>query len=152
MNRDDKMAGCAPQEPPAVLAPITKLKLDLKITGVTSGVATFTLEGKDAASKPHVKDKKIIIPERSRDVIIEFDLDDNGFDLEFCEADPIWVSRTEACPQRSCSDDQIFDIRVPGGKLTISDRNTDEVELGYTIVLEGGVGRVLADPIIKNQP
>jgi hypothetical protein len=155
MMMEDDMAGYAQQGAPDMLAPITKLKLELTITAVSNGVATFTLEGDDPEDKKHVNSntKKVTIPAGSRDVKIEFDLDDDsGNDLEFCRADPIWVSRTETCPQSSCSDPQIIDIEAKREKLNIRDLNTDDVELGYTLILEGDCGRVIVDPIIKNNP
>lgn len=153
MNREDKMAGYAQQGAPEVLAPITKLKVDLTILSVANGVATFTLEGEDANDKKHVNNKKITIPSASRNVSIEYKLDDDsGNDLEFCQTDPIWVIRTETCPQSSCSDPQIVDIQAQKKKLSVTDLNTEDVELGYTLILEGDCGRVLVDPIIKNNP
>ena len=153
MNREEDMAGYAQQGSPEVLGPISNLKLDLTITGVTAGVATFTLEGQDNGSKPHVNNKKITIPPTSRNVRIEFDLkDESGNDLEYCQADPIWVSRTDMCPQSHCSDPEIDDIRAQKKKLTVTDLNTVQVDLGYTIILEGDGGRVLVDPIIRNNP
>lgn len=153
MNREDDMAGYAQQGAPEVMAPISRLKLELTITGVVGGVATFTLEGEDNDDKKHVNNKKITIPPASRDVSIEYKLDDNsGNDLEFCQTDPIWVTRTETCPQSHGSDPQIVDIRAQKKKLTVTDLNTEDVELGYTIILEGDCGRVLVDPIIKNNP
>lgn len=153
MNREDNMAGYAQQGSPEVLDAISKLKLDLTIVSVTNGVATFTLEGKDNDDKKHVSNKKITIPSGSKDVTIEFDLDDkSGNNLEYCQADPIWVSRTDMCPQTQSSDGQIVGIQAQKKKLTVKDLNTENVELGYTIVLEGDCGRVLVDPIIKNNP
>ena len=153
MNREEDMAGYAQQGAPDTLAAISRLKLDLTILSVTSGVATFTLEGKDPGDKKHVSNKKITIPQGSKDVSIEFDLhDDSGNNLEYCQADPIWVSRTTTCPQIACNDSQIVDKRAQKKKLTVTDLNTDDVELGYTIIVEGDCGRVLVDPIIKNNP
>ena len=152
MNREEDMAGYAQQGTADTLA-ISTLKLDLTILSVANGVATFTLVGKDHEDKKHVINKKITIPPASRNVSIEFDLQDNsGNNLEYCQAKPIWVSRTTTCPQSDCDDPQIVVKHAQKKKLTVEDLNTEDVELGYTIILEGDCGRVLVDPIIKNNP
>lgn len=152
MNREDKMAGYAQQGKPEKLDRVGKIKMDLTIIGLNGDNAIFTLVGRDDEDKKHVKDRKIEIPKGDRDVDLEYDLYDGGYGLDFNEADPIWVSRTETCPQHHCSDNQIVGIRAQKKKLTVTDLNTDDVELGYTIVLTGAKGLVKVDPIIRNNP
>lgn len=152
MKTEDDMAGYAKQGAPSVLGAITKLDLDLKIISVANGVATFTLEGKDHEDKKHVSNGKITIPPSSRGVKIEFDLHDNGLGLEYFQTDPIWVSRVEECPKSHCTDTQIVDVQAHQNKLKMKDLNTEDVVLGYQIILVGAEGQVTVDPIIKNQP
>ena len=152
MDREDKMAGYAHQGKDEKQDRVRKIKMDLTIIGLNGDIAIFTLVGRDAEDKKHVKDRKIEIPKGDRDVDLEYDLYDGGYGLDFNEADPIWVSRTETCPQHHCSDNQIVGIRAQKKKLTVTDLNTDDVELGYTIVLTGAKGLVKVDPIIRNNP
>jgi hypothetical protein len=150
---EEDMSVIAHQGATQPMAGISKLKIKLEVTGVQNGFAIFTLDGEDNDDKKHVKNKKIIIPSGSRNVTIEFKLmDRSGNDLEFDQSEPIWVSRADLCPQSFSSDPQISVGQVQASKLAIEDQNTENVELGYTLVLQGSSGRVLADPIIKNDP
>ena len=158
MNREEDMAGYAQQGTATPLAPVTKIKMLVTVTGVAGGVATFTLEGEDAEDKPYVDNgtKTIHVPNGSTDVILRYKLKDDtnspNQDLDFCTGSPIWVTDQTSCPTTPCDHPEIDLKSVNKKQLEVIDHNSSPGDLRFSLVLDGNSGRVLADPIIKNQP
>lgn len=158
MNREDNMAGYAQQGSPGVLAPIDKIKMVVTVTGVdAAGMAIFTLEGEDPADKPYVDNptKTIRVPSGPNNVLLRYKLRDDTnpkLGLDFCTGSPIWVTDQNSCPKSACSNSEIVLKSVSKSQLEVTDLNGSLGDYRFSLVLDGDSGRVLADPIIKNEP
>ena len=153
MDKDDKMTGFGKCDSSEAETLKKTIEIDVTVTAVVKGDAVFTLVGRNVPGKKQVKDKKLTMDKGDRDVDVEFYLTDtSGNGLTFNLAKAIWASRSILCPRTDCDDAQIVNPKIEPSKLTVTDLNSDSVELGYTLVLTGTGGQVLADPIIRNDP
>lgn len=159
MNREDSMAGYAQQGSDEALPRTDRIKMIVTVTGVAAdGMAIFTLEGEDADDKRYVDNatKTIRVPNGSTDVTLRYKLDDDtnpSIDLDFCTGSPIWVTNDmTSCPTTACNNAEIEVDSVNKKQLEVIDHNSSPGDLRFSLVFDSDSGRVLADPIIKNEP
>ena len=159
MNREEDMAGYAKQGTATPLAPVNEIKILVTITDVAAdGMAVFTLEGEFPPDHPYVDNgtKTIKVPRGSPDVKLIYKLRDRtnpSKDLDFCRSSPIWVTGDmNSCPTTACSEAEIELDSVKKKQLEVIDHNSGPGQFRFSLVLDSDSGRVLADPIIRNEP
>ena len=157
MDREEDMAGYAQQGTEEALPRIDRIKMLVTVTGVAAdGMAIFTLEGEDAEDKPYVSNATKTIRVPNGDVTLRYklidDTDNPKRELDFCTGSPIWVTDDmNSCPTTECSKTEIELDSVNKKQLQVIDHNSGPGDFRFSLVLDSNSGRVLADPIIKNE-
>ena len=157
MNREEDMAGYAQQGTEEALPRIDTIDMLVTVTGVDiHGMAIFTLEGEFPKDKPYVSNATKMIRVPNGDVFLKYtlvdDTDNPKRKLDFCTGSPIWVTSQTSCPAAECSVTEIELRSVNKKHLIVIDHNGGAGDFRFSLVLDSDSGRVLADPIIRNEP